>query len=138
MRSRSGASWQHCIYAHPAAVTSLLYMNPIIFDTIIHELTDKGLKMQCHEVQVRPSNQRQWLGCDIDRLAQDVCSVWARKNMLKPAVFRGMGEPLIMDATHGLQRYWLNLVTVHAYVLHEENSGECFFWSCVDVIVNSS
>jgi hypothetical protein len=86
--------------------------------------------MQFQEDQVRPSEQRQWLRCDIDSLAEDVCIVLARRDMLTTAVRRGMGEPLFMDATHGLQKYGLKLVTVH--VLDEENSGKCFL--CVIVL----
>jgi hypothetical protein len=77
--------------------------------------------MQFHEDQVRPSEQRQWMRCDIDSQAEDVCIVLARRSMLITAVCRGMGEPLFMDATHGLQKYGLKLVTVH--VFDEENSG---------------
>jgi hypothetical protein len=33
--------------------------------------------------------------------------------MLQDAVKRGHCEPIYMDASHGMQRYWLKVVTVH-------------------------
>jgi hypothetical protein len=41
--------------------------------------------------------------------------------MLATAVRRGVGQPIYMDATHGLQRYGLKVVTVH--IKDEEGSG---------------
>jgi hypothetical protein len=50
-----------------------------------------------------------------------VLIVLARKDMLETAVRRGVGEPIYMDATHGLQKYGLKVVTVH--IKDEESQG---------------
>jgi hypothetical protein len=66
--------------------------------------------------------QRRWLRCDIDSEGSNVLIVLANRNMLETACRRGNGEPLILDATHGLQRYGLKLVTAH--VVDEEFAGK--------------
>lgn len=71
--------------------------------------------------QQLPKEQRAWLRCDIDENADDVLVVLATKDMLETAVRRGCGEPIYMDATHGLQKYGLKIVTVH--VKDEESQG---------------
>lgn len=78
--------------------------------------------MQFAEDHLLPPEQQQWLRCDIDAKAEDVCIVLARRDMLETAVRRGAGGPIFMDATHGLQKYGFKLVTVH--VVDEESSGE--------------
>lgn len=79
--------------------------------------------MQFAQDQLLPLEEQQWLRCDIDADAQDVCIVLARREMVETAVRRGAGGPIVMDATHGLQKYGLKLVTVH--VVDEESSGVC-------------
>lgn len=71
--------------------------------------------------QQLPQEQRTWLRCEIDDDADNVMIVLARKEMLETAVRRGVGEPIYMDATHGLQKYGLKVITVH--VKDEESQG---------------
>jgi hypothetical protein len=83
---------------------------------------DKGL----------PAEQRKWLRCDIDEDAKNPCIILARRDMLATAVRRGHKEPLFIDATHGIQKYGLKLVTAH--IIDEENSGmhssSCRWYAC--------
>lgn len=66
-----------------------------------------------------PKEQRVWLRCDIDTAGENVVVCLAKRGMIQTAIRRGVGEPMYMDATHGLQKYGLKVVTVH--VKDEEN-----------------
>jgi hypothetical protein len=76
-----------------------------------------------------PEEHRVWLRCDIDDDASEVLIVLARQDMLATAVRRGVGQPIYMDATHGLQRYGLKVVTVH--IKDDEGSGTMSKYCCV-------
>jgi hypothetical protein len=65
--------------------------------------------------------QRRWLRCDLDSKGNNVLIVLANRNMWETTCRRGNGEPLILDATHGLQRYALKLITAH--VVDENFAG---------------
>jgi glutathionylspermidine synthase len=79
--------------------------------------------MQFQLDQERPAYQRQWLRCNISEDGQDVLIVLAKQGMIKCAVRRGMDEPFILDATHGLQRYGPNYKLVTGHIVDEEQSG---------------
>lgn len=66
--------------------------------------------MQWQNDQALPKEQRQWLHFNED--PKDPLIVLATRTMLTEAVKRGHGEPSFVDATHGLQRYGLKLVTL--------------------------
>jgi hypothetical protein len=68
-----------------------------------------------------PEEKREWLRCDISNNGVDVVICLAKRDMLRTASMRGVGEPIYMDATHGMQKYGLKLVTVH--VKDEEDKG---------------
>jgi hypothetical protein len=120
----SGDRSQSCLAVHLYAALS---NNPIAVSCSggkrLRLIVEKWWRCSVMRTRYGPL-KRQWLRCDIDSQAEDVCIVLARRSMLITAVRRGMGEPLFMDATHGLQKYGLKLVTVH--VLDEENSGKSF------------
>jgi hypothetical protein len=69
--------------------------------------------MQFNADKQVPEEHRVWLRCDVDDNAHDVVIVLARRDMLQTAIQRGIGEPIYMDATHGMQKYGLKVVTVH-------------------------
>jgi hypothetical protein len=77
--------------------------------------------MQFEADKLVPEEQREWLRCDVSSDASEVVICLATRNMKATAVRRGINEPLYMDATHGLQKYGLKLVTVH--VKDEESKG---------------
>jgi hypothetical protein len=70
------------------------------------------------------AEERQWLRCDIDPEGNNVAIVIARRDMLQTSIRRGPGEPLVLDATHGLQKYGLRLIT--GSILDEEGSGAVY------------
>lgn len=82
--------------------------------------------MQFEADHLLPPEERQWLRCDIDPAASNVAIVIARHDMLQTSIRRGPGEPLFLDATHGLQKYGLRLIT--GSILDEEGSGAVSTW----------
>lgn len=69
--------------------------------------------MQYEEDLLRPPHERQWLHHEVDTEGKQPFFVLANRSMLQDAVRRGHDEPIYMDATHGMQRYGLKVVTVH-------------------------
>lgn len=77
--------------------------------------------MQFKNDQLLPAESRKWLACEIDFDGDQVLIVLAADKMLREAWAYGHEGPLYMDATHGLQRYGLKIVTVH--VKTDEQKG---------------
>jgi hypothetical protein len=68
--------------------------------------------MQFELDKAKPAHKRAWLRCDVDEDGHHVVVVLATREMIADAIKYGHGRPLFMDATHGLQKYGLKLVTV--------------------------
>ena len=88
----------------------------------MHQIATEGAcYLQFQEDKSRPAEQQEWRRCDICKDGVDVVICLSKRSMLETAARRGRGEPLYMDATHGLQKYGLKLVTIH--VKDEEDKG---------------
>lgn len=78
--------------------------------------------MQFEDDQRKPAEKRQWLAFEVDTEGKQVFLVLATQKMLLDAWRFGHKGPLYMDATHGIQRYGLKVVTLH--VKTNEHKGE--------------
>ena len=82
--------------------------------------------LQWQEDQAKEPSARQWLHFEVDAEGKEPLVILATQYMLKQAVQRGMGEPIYMDASHGMQRYGLKVATVH--VKDVEGRGGFLHW----------
>jgi hypothetical protein len=57
--------------------------------------------------------KREWLHFEVDQEGKEPLVILGTQAMLQDAVKRGNCEPIYMDASHGMQRYGLKVVTVH-------------------------
>jgi hypothetical protein len=69
--------------------------------------------LQFAEDQMLPAHSRRWLLCEIDEDGNEVLILLATPAMLQSAIHRGIGEPIYLDATHGMQQYGLKVATGH-------------------------
>jgi hypothetical protein len=76
--------------------------------------------------QTLPHMDRSWLRCEIDDEGHRVVIVLAKPQMRQDAVKYGQGRALYMDATHGLQKYGLKLVTVLVKDHEGRGMAHCF------------
>jgi hypothetical protein len=77
--------------------------------------------LQIEADKAKPVQQRQWLRCDIDKDGEDVLVCLAKMDILEIAARRGVGGPVYIDATHGIQKYGLKLTVL---VKDEEGKGQ--------------
>jgi hypothetical protein len=68
--------------------------------------------MQFELDQAMPEDKRAWLRCDVGNDGHKVVIVLATRHMIADAVTYGHGRPVYMDATHGLQKYGLKIITM--------------------------
>jgi hypothetical protein len=64
------------------------------------------------DLRLEPS-KREWLHFEVDEEGKEPLVILGAQAMLRGAVERGHCEPIYMDATHGMQRCVLKVVTVH-------------------------
>lgn len=69
--------------------------------------------MQWNNDQAKPESMQQWLHFECDKAGKEVIIILCTQEQLEWASMYGHGQPIYMDATHGMQRYGLKLVTVH-------------------------
>jgi hypothetical protein len=67
--------------------------------------------MQYEQDQQLPRHQVKWVHFSVDEQGQEPVIMLATHAMPRAAAIDGHGEPGFIDATHGLQRYSLTLVT---------------------------
>ena len=67
--------------------------------------------MQFEQDQQLPRHQQKWVHFSVDDAGTEPMIMLATHSMLRAAAVDGHGEPGFIDATHGLQRYGLKLVT---------------------------
>ena len=79
--------------------------------------------MQFDVDREKAPESKSWLRCDIAGDGGATPILLASQRMIGDAVKHGHGRALYMDATHGLQRYGLKLVTV--LVKDQETRGTC-------------
>lgn len=60
-----------------------------------------------------PPAERQWLACEISADGFQVIMIICTAEQRAWALLHGHGKPCYMDATHGMQRYGLKVVTLH-------------------------
>lgn len=71
------------------------------------------LLVQYREDLGKDEGKRCWLRCDIGTDGDNIVIILATPSMMAAAWEFGQNKPLYMDATHGLQKYGLKLVTIH-------------------------
>jgi hypothetical protein len=64
------------------------------------------------DLRKEPTKQ-EWLHFEVDKEGKEPLVILGTQAMLQAAVERGHCEPIYMDASHGMQRYGLKVLTVH-------------------------
>jgi hypothetical protein len=100
---------------------AIVHADQITLDQHNQHVQQQGECLQFVADKAKPEERREWLRCDISKDGVDVVICLSKRDMLQTAARRGVDEPIYMDATHGMQKYGLKLVTVH--VKDEEDKG---------------
>jgi hypothetical protein len=76
--------------------------------------------IQWEEDKRKPATERQWLHFEVDKEGKEPLVVLASQEMLQTAIRWGSNQSIYCDATHGMQRYGLKVVTLHV----KDNEGK--------------